>query len=314
MLSRVAERLYWSARYLERVENIARLLNVYDELLYDLPRDIRISWYNLIEINGSVIDYTSKYKDHGERNVVKYLLSDMDNPSSLLASLNMVRENIRTSRDVVPEEMWEQINELNIYAKKHIQLGINRSDRHVYLNDIIEGCQKVIGLLANAMRRDAGWSFIILGRYLERADMNTRILDSAVSIMNQSSEEERLHLEQVLWSKVLKSQSAYLNYRRTMRASVTGEDAATFLLMDEFFPRSQTFCLTQIKIAAEALPSAEEVVVEVNRLLQNTKGVESSKELNIEFSNYLNEVQLAIIGLHSQIRETWFHFRHGEAA
>ncbi|MBD0785448.1 alpha-E domain-containing protein [Vibrio sp. Y2-5] len=314
MLSRVAERLYWSARYLERVENIARLLNVYDELLYDLPRDIRISWYNLIEINGSVIDYTSKYKDHGERNVVKYLLSDMDNPSSLLASLNMVRENIRTSRDVVPEEMWEQINELNIYAKKHIQTGINRSNRHVYLNEIIEGCQKVIGLLANAMRRDAGWSFIILGRYLERADMNTRILDSAVSIMNQSSEEERLHLEQVLWSKVLKSQSAYLNYRRTMRASVTGEDAATFLLMDEFFPRSQTFCLTQLKIAAEALPSAEEVVVEVNRLLQNTNGVENAKELNIEFSNYLNDVQLAIIDLHSQIRETWFHFRHGEAA
>jgi uncharacterized alpha-E superfamily protein len=99
-----------------------------------------------------------------------------------------------------------------------------------------------------------------------------------------------------------------------MRASVTGEDAATFLLMDEFFPRSQTFCLTQIKIAAEALPSAEEVVVEVNRLLQNTKGVESAKELNIEFSNYLNDVQLAIIDLHSQIRETWFHFRHGEAA
>lgn len=314
MLSRVAERLYWSARYLERVENIARLLSVYDDLLYDLPRDIRISWYNLIEINGSVIDYSSKYKDHGEKNVVKYLLSDMDNQSSLLSSLKMVRENIRTSRDVVPEEMWEEINELNIYAKKHIQLGINRSNRHNYLNNIIEGCQKVIGLLANAMRRDAGWSFIILGRYLERADMNTRILDSAVSIMHQSSEEERMHLEQVLWSKVLKSQSAYLDYRRAKRSSVSGHEAASFLLLDEHFPRSQKFCLTQLKIAAVCLPRSELVVSEVEKLLINTKGVESVDQLNIEFSNYLNDVQLAIIDLHADIRETWFHFRHGEAA
>ncbi len=314
MLSRVAERLYWSARYLERVENIARLLTVYDDLLYDLPRDIRISWYNLIEINGSVIDYSSKYKDHGEKNIVKYLLSDMDNQSSLLSSLKMVRENIRTSRDVVPEEMWEEINELNIYAKKHIQLGINRSDRHNYLNNIVEGCQKVIGLLANAMRRDAGWSFVILGRYLERADMNTRILDSAVSIMHQSSEEERMHLEQVLWSKVLKSQSAYLDYRRAKRSSVSGPEAATFLMMDEHFPRSQTFCLTQMKIAAVCLPRSEHVVSEVDKLLNNTKGVDSVNDLNIEFSNYLNDVQLAIIDLHGYIRETWFHFRHGEAA
>ena len=76
MLSRVAARLYWSARYLERVENIARLVSVYDDLLYDLPRDIAVSWYNLIEINSGVALFGQRYKVKDERNVLKFLLAE----------------------------------------------------------------------------------------------------------------------------------------------------------------------------------------------------------------------------------------------
>lgn len=314
MLSRVAERLYWSARYLERVENIARLLSVYDELLFDLPRDIKISWYNLIEINGCVDEFKQRYPENGERNVVKFLLADTDNSSSMLASLRMVRENIRTTRDVVPAETWELINELDLYAKKNIHKGISRSDRHAYLNTVIEGCQKIIGLLTGAMSRDAGWSFFIMGRYLERADMNTRILDSAISVMMQSQESEQVQLGQVVWSKVLKSQSAYLNYRRTLRTSVNGAMAATYLMTDKNFPRSQMFCLIQIKNAAEYLPRAEDVIHQVSGLMSRTHGVDSSEQLNLSFSSYLNDVQVEIISLHRHISQTWFNFEQGAAA
>ncbi len=313
MLSRVAERLYWSARYLERVENIARLLTVYDELLFDLPKDIKFSWHNLIEINGSVDDFNALYKVNGERNVVKFLIADVDNPSSLLSSLRMVRENIRTSRDVVPAETWELINELDLFAKKNIYKGINRSERHAYLNTVIEGCQKIMGLLTGAMSRDAGWSFFIMGRYLERADMNTRILDSGISVMRQSQMEEKVQLGQVVWSKVLKSQSAYLNYRRTIRTSVHGATAATFLMTDPYFPRSQQFCLTQIKIAAEYLPRSADIIEQVDGLLSRTHGVERSEDLNVSFSDYLNDVQVEIISLHQHISQTWFNFSQGVA-
>jgi uncharacterized alpha-E superfamily protein len=314
MLSRVAERLYWSARYLERVENIARLISVYDNLLFDLPRDISISWYNLVEINLCVKEFDERYTERDERNIVTFLLADDTNANSMLSSLKMVRENIRTTRDVLPEEMWERINELDLYARKNIHLGIGRSQRHAYLNDIIEGCQKVIGLLANAMSRDAGWSFVIMGRYIERADMNTRILDSAISLMVQCQAEERVKLGRVIWSKVLKSQSAYLNYRRTVRTSINGAMAVTYLLTDPVFPRSQAFCLDQIKQAAAFLPRTEIVAENVDKLLAMTHGIESSEELGPDFSHYLNDIQLAIISLHNEIRENWFHFRQGEAA
>ncbi len=314
MLSRVAERLFWSARYLERVENIVRLISVYDELLFDLPKDVRISWYNLIEISGNVPEFTKRYKEKSERNVVRFLMASEDNPGSMLSSLKMVRENIRTTRDVVPEEMWELINELDIYARKNLQKGISRGERYDYLNTVLEGCRKIIGLLSNAMSRDAAWSFIIMGRYLERADMNTRILDSAVSLKIKALPEEEVLLEQIIWPKVLKSQSAYQNYLRTMRCGIDGVNTTTFLLTDSDFPRSQAFCLKQIKSAATYLPRHEEINLHIEQLLATTYNIEHNESICQEFSDYLNDIQLALINLQAEICETWFNFDHGDAA
>ena len=314
MLSRVAERLYWSARYLERVENIARLVSVYDDLLFDLPKDIEVSWYNLIEILSGEEFFEQRYKVKDERNVVKFLLADDTNASSMLSSLKMVRENIRTTRDVVPKETWELINELDLYAQKNIKQGINRSERHLFLNTIIEGCQKIIGLFAGAMSRDSGWNFLIMGRYLERADMGTRILDAAVSLMLQSEPEARIQLGQVTWSKVLKSQSAYLDYRRTVRTSINGAKATTFLMNDPCFPRSLDYCFAQISEAAKKLPRSKSIVTQTNKIFEFKYPLSSSEDLNEDFHNHLNELQIAIIEINHKITENWFQFRQGDAA
>ena len=130
----------------------------------------------------------------------------------------------------------------------------------------------------------------------------------------QSQAEESVKLGQVIWSKVLKSQSAYLSFRRTMRSSIKGAKAATFLLTDPFLPRSQFYCLTQMKHAAATLPCSEEICVKIDNLLQNTHGVAHSDDLNQSFSNYLNEIQLALISLHQQIADTWFQFRQEDVA
>lgn len=314
MLSRVAERLYWSARYLERVENTARLVSVYDELLFDLPNDINESWYSLIEILSGEEAFEQRYKVKDERNVVKFLLADDTNSSSILSSLKMVRENIRTTRDAVPKETWELINELDLYAQKNIKQGINRSERHLFLNTIIEGCQKVIGLFAGAMSRDSGWHFLIMGRYLERADMGTRILDAAVSLMLQSDPESRLQLGHVTWSKVLKSQSAYLDYRRTVRTSINGAKATTFLMNDPYFPRSLDYCFGQISEAAKKLPRSEIIAPKIDKIAEFKYPLASSEDLNEDFHDHLNNIQLTIIEINHQITENWFQFRQGDAA
>ncbi|MEO9655954.1 alpha-E domain-containing protein [Marinomonas sp.] len=313
MLSRVAERLFWSARYLERVENTARLVSVYDDLLFDLPRNVQVSWYNLIEINSGVELFEQRYKVKDERNVVKFLLADDSNPSSMLSSIKMVRENIRTSRDVVPKEIWELINELDLYARHNIKQGINRSERHDFLTTVISGCQTIIGLLAGAMSRDAGWQFLIMGRYIERADMNTRILDAALSLMLQAESEESVQLGQVVWSKVLKSQSAYLDYRRTVRTSINGAKTVSFLLRDPYFPRSLKYCLEQIREAANKLPRAGIIAANIDKLNARYYEITSSEDLDQEFHEYLNDIQLDIIDISFKITENWFQFRQGDA-
>ncbi len=130
----------------------------------------------------------------------------------------------------------------------------------------------------------------------------------------QSQEEESVQLSQVVWSKVLKSQGAYLNYRRSVRSSVHGSSAVTFLLTDNFFPRSQQFCFRQIYDVLVSLPRSEKIEDKINTLLANTRGVDSSDDLNEGFRQYLNDIQLAIIDLNDQISETWFDFQQGEAA
>ncbi len=306
MLSKVAERLYWTARHLERVENTARMVGVYDNLLFDLPGEVDISWYNLVTLNSAEALFETRYKNRDERNVVKFLLADDTNPSSMLSALKMVRENVRTTRDVLPQESWEMVNELYIYANENIQQGINRSARHEFLNNMIQGCQQINGLLMGTMCRDASWQFLRLGRNLERADMVTRLLDAGAAAQLEGEAETDMHISQVVWGNVLRSSSAELSYRRTMRSAVHESDVAEFLLEDPYFPRSLRFCLDSMINAVKDLPNNAAAKKALRATLDVEFELDSHKRLGFEFREYLNQQQVNIGGLHQVINTTWF--------
>lgn len=306
MLSKVAERLYWTARYLERVENTARLVSVYDSLLFDLPHDLDISWYNLVTINSADSLFEERYRNRDERNIVKFLLADDTNPSSMLSALKMVRENVRTTRDMLPQECWEMVNELYIFANDNISQGINRRGRHEFLNQMIKGCQQIIGLMKGTMSRDAPWQFMRLGRNLERADMVTRLLDAGAAAQIQGEAETQMRISQVVWGNVLRSSSAELNYRRAMRSAVRESDVASFLLKDPHFPRGLNFCLIQMLSAVAALPNSSNAKKSLDEALAFQFDLDDSKRLGEEFREYLNQQQLNLIELHQGFNETWF--------
>lgn len=306
MLSKVAERLYWIARHLERVENTARLVSVYDSLLFDLPGEFDISWYNLVTLNSAEELFQSRYKNHDERNVVKFLLADDTNPSSMLSALKMVRENVRTTRDVLPQESWEMVNELSIYATKNIQQGINRSARHEFLTNIIKGCQQINGLLTGTMCRDASWQFLRLGRNLERADMTTRLLDAGAAAQLEGEVETDMHISQVVWGNVLRSSSAELSYRRTMRSAVHERDVAEFLLEDPDFPRSFRFCIDSMINGIKNLPNNAAAKKALHTMLEVEFELDSDKRLGFEFREYLNQQQVNLGNLHQVFNQTWF--------
>lgn len=306
MLSKVAERLYWTARHLERVENTARLVSVYDSLLFDLPDQLDISWYNLVTLNSADDLFAERYRNRDERNVVKFLLADDTNPSSMLSALKMVRENVRTTRDVLPQESWEMVNELYIFSNKNIQQGINRSARHEFLNQVVKGCQQINGLLMGTMSRDASWQLLRLGRNLERADMVTRLLDAGVAAQIQGEAETDILISQVVWGNVLRSSSAELSYRRTMRSAVHERDVAAFLLEDEHFPRSLRFCLSHMLGALDDLPNSDAAKKEINNALESQFELDENKRLGVDFRDYLNQQQLYLNDLHQRFNETWF--------
>ncbi|KAA1171939.1 alpha-E domain-containing protein [Marinobacter salinexigens] len=306
MLSKVAERLYWAARYMERVENTARLVGVYDKLLFDLPRDVNISWYSLVELNSVADLFSERYQIRSEHNVVKFMLADDSNPSSMLSSLHMLRENIRTSRDVLPVESWEYINELYLYAVNNIRLGINRSKRHEFLDQIVSRCQMLYGLFSSTMSHDAPWQFIKLGRNLERADMTTRIVDAGASALLAANGDANINLRKVVWTNVLLSASAYTSYRRSVRLSVAGPYVASYLLEDEYFPRSVASCLTQLRISAGKLPHCDKVVELIKKVDPGSHPIESESDLGLELREFLNDLQIALSHLGNRIAQTWF--------
>lgn len=307
MLSKVAERIYWAARYLERAESTARILTIYDKLLFDLPRQVNLGWYNLIVINSLETDFNERYSVKDERNVVKFLLGDESNSSSLMSSLKAVRENIRTTRDVIPPETWEMVNELTLYVQENIAQGINRSNRHEFLDNIIKGCQQIVGLWFVNMPRDAAWEMLLLGQNLERADSTTRNLDAGVAAILQVEDDDfAVNARQIIWGNVLRSLNAEQPFRRASRSSVKGELVVNYLIADEFFPRSLYYCVSELLNVASHLPHSKAVVAWLKNMQEEIPACAEPEELGNEFRDMLNNLQIAFGELHALISKTWF--------
>lgn len=310
MLSTVAERMYWAARYLERVENTARLIGVYHKLLLDLPSGVDITWYNLIILNSAESAFEERYKNRDERNVLKFMLFD-EQPTSTLSAVKMLRENVRTSRDVLASEVWECVNGLYLYIRNNSQQGLLRRPRYEFIDGIIKSCQQINGLLNDTTNHDEGWQFIELGRNLERADMTSRILDAGVSLLLQPTDDIGVNLHQFVWGHVLRSLSADLSYRRTARTRIGGSEVTNFLLEDEFFPRTLRYCHDRMVEAVHKLPRQEVVLKKLEALNGFGFSAESESDLDASFRDYINELQIRLGGLHQCFYDNWFALSEG---
>jgi uncharacterized alpha-E superfamily protein len=236
--------------------------------------------------------------------VVSYLVADRDNPSSILSSLHGARENLRTTRDSVPREAWEKLNDLYQYAAAAAGHGIERRSRFSFLTHVIDGCQLLTGLLAGTMSRGPGYDFARIGRNLERADMTTRIID--VRSADLFTDTSGVPFETLQWMSVLKSLSAYQMYRRQVHVRVNGEDAVSFLLQDRGFPRAVGHCLNEVQESLARLPRNEVPRRQVARL-KHQVGSAVVEGLSQEgLHELIDLIQIALGRLHDRIRATYF--------
>jgi len=307
MLSRVAENLYWMARYVERAENTARLISVNANLLLDLPRGIAPGWLPLIDILGLTREFNERYPEEpNERQILRYLIGPESNTGSIICSLHSARENCRTVRDALPREIWETLNELHIYARENLSAGLTKRGRHAYLERIIRGSAVFIGTLATALSRDQAFDFLRIGRNLERADMSTRIIDVRSADLLPNDVAALRPFDTIQWVSVLHSLSAYQMYRRHMQAQVRRDVVLQFLFKDTQFPRSVRHCLDVVEECLGNLKNNREPLKRVRSLVRK---VDRTKLENLDqatLHGYIDDLQLNVIKLHNALAEAYF--------
>ncbi len=308
MLSRVAERVYWSARYIERVENTARLARVHSQLMFDLPKAVKLNWYTLVQITSNEAYFEENYDGRNEKNCMTMLLSDRNNPTSLISSLWWARENMRTTRDILPREAWIHINELYLMVKENQEDFQSRSKRNQLLAKIIKACQAWSGMMSSTMSQNTTYRFLKLGMGIERADMTTRMLDVGGFFVAQASDEtEEQPYDSILWVNLLKSVSAYFMYRQKVQVDIQGQQVVDFLIHDPEFARSVNYCIDMVKGLVNKLPNTDGLIADLEALEAFTRENESFEVGSMALHDYLDAVQLKLSSIHTKFYEIWFN-------
>ena len=245
LLARYAEGLFWMARYLERVENLARLLDVTQT--FESPGRESEAWFALIRINADEEGFARLGLYPTAEAVKRFYLLDHDNPNGIPACLNAARLNARTLRPLISTEMWKQ---LNVFHRDMTAIAAHELDGDQLsplCARIKEGVQAHTGITEGTFYRDQGFFFYQLGRLIERADQVTRLLDIRYHLLVPADWEERRLAELTQWNGVLRATAGYHAFRRVAPAGFTPVDVVAFLLTDTAFPRSVALCLQEVE-------------------------------------------------------------------
>jgi uncharacterized alpha-E superfamily protein len=248
MLSRVANSIYWLNRYIERAENVARFLDVNLNLLLDMPSGIEQQWKPLVATTGDRDFFAKHYGAATPENVVQFLVFDRTYPNSILSCLQTARENARSVREIISSEMWERVNAFHLMVAEARRENLSLSALNALLTQVKESSHLFAGVMEATMSHNEAWNFGQVGRYLERADKTSRILDVKYFILLPSTEDVGSSVDELGWIALLRSASAYEMYRkRSAQHRITPAAVASFLILDSEFPRSIRFCLFEME-------------------------------------------------------------------
>jgi uncharacterized alpha-E superfamily protein len=251
MISRVAEHCFWLSRYLERAENMARILDVNQTLLLDLYVPLEQQWRPLLIISG-IHDYKGGMD---AETVQEFMTWDADNPCSIVSALAAARENARIIREVISADMWERINYYHLWLQGQVARSLYERSRSEFYNQIKRINQLIHGISDATMSHGEPWEFFQLGTYLERASQTARILDAKYHILLPTPDQVGTPVDNAHWLAILTSCSGYEPYQKNQQrvTAEPGVAVAEFLIFDPQFPRSVIRCLEACQTAAHAI-------------------------------------------------------------
>jgi len=310
LLARYAESLFWMARYLERVENLARLIDVTQT--FESPGHEAESWFALIRINADEAEFAKRGLVPTAEAVRRFYLIDPANPTGVIASLEAARINARTLRPVISTEMWVQLNVFHREMLATTEDDLSGDHLSRLCSRLKEGVQTHTGITEGTFFRDQGWFFYQMGRAIERADQMTRLLDIRYHLLVRAAGEERRIAELTQWNGVLRAAAGYHAFRRVASAGFKPADVVQFLLTDRSFPRSVALCVEQIETQLSGLRrryglrGTVAALERVEELRAGLVGRSIDKILADGLHHFLDGVQRDLILLAAEIGTAFF--------
>lgn len=313
MLSRVADSIYWLNRYIERAENVARVIDVNLHLALDTPGAGRERWEPVVSTTGDRDIFVEHFGDYTRENVIRFLVFDPDNTNSILSCLYKARENARSIREVVSSEMWEAVNTFYLLVRAQA-FGDHETmiaTPHAFLERCKVSSHTFAGVMEATMSHGEAWNFGRLGRFVERADKTSRILDVKYFVLLPDPSYVGSPLDNIQWAALLRSASALEMYRKR-HGRIDPTRVAEFLVLDREFPRAMRHCLVCAEESLRAISGSPQATFQnpaEQRLgrLRATLDYARIDEIVAEgLHEFCDDFQAQLNGLGEAISETFF--------
>jgi len=309
LLARFAQNSYWMARYVERAENLARVLEVNETFARDAQG--ANDWLPILKLNCDEDRFFERYREATSEAVIRFYIIDTDNPNSIVSSVRAARENARSIRHLISVETWTQLNVFSNWVGTLTPRGVTVSGLSRLCGRIKEGCQLHSGIVAGTLYRDQVWSFYRLGTFTELCDQVTRLVDIKYHALLPPDRDVGSPVDIAQWNALLRSASAYHGYRRVFPSQMSPTTVAGFILLNPRFPRSLPHCVEHIEAALAGLLANEAL----EHVVFPTDSLEALKELTSRspesviaggLHEYLDQVQIALFDFGSQVATTFF--------
>lgn len=305
MLLKSVDHIFWLGRYLERLDDTARLVNATSHLLIDSHQDTQFSWPILLQVLGqkhiaSHLTATAIGPEVAkvEQAVMHQLISDPQSSLSLRYTCSALKYNARTCRPLIPRDMWEELNTLDLHLQQQCQSSLSRQQRYQLMAEISRRCQMVVGVLDGTMLRSEAFDLFNMGRHLERADMTTRIMDVMVLKQLQPTQIKRPKFR---WTSILNALGGVESYQYYVANQTADVDAIDYLLTYADFPRSIAYCLNRVAASARNLPHGAAILMQVKQL-QSMIQTEYLPDLaTAQLHQLIDGIQTGLTALHQVI-------------
>ena len=310
MLSRTANNLFWMARYVERGENTARILDITYRMSL-MPQDRSVAqkeWFAPLNITGTLFPFSGRFSTVGAHDVLRYMVLDPDNPSSIMSCARAARENARAVRGAITSEMWEVLNSTWLELQHFNESRLDTEGVSQFFDWVKERAHLFRGVTVGTALKDEAFHFNRLGIFLERADNTARILDVKYHVLLPSVEDVGGAVDYYQWAAVLRSVSAFESYRKVYRDVITPLRVAELLILRVDMPRSLHACMREAYDIMQILarPQAEEALRRAGALWSELHFGRIDVIFNRGLHEYLTEFLTRTDALGQEINRSYF--------